>query len=78
MPYSLICEAKTETTMAETKLSANKYDIMQTSHDTSPKIVIVTPSPSATAISLPADQVGTIWDMALDEVTATVLAELRF
>ena len=64
--------------MAETKLSANKYDIMQASRDTNPQIVIVTPSSSAAAVSLPADQVGTIWDMALDEITATVLAELRF
>ena len=62
--------------MAETKLSANKYDIMQASRDTNPQIVIVTPSSSAAAVSLPADQVGTIWDMALDEITATV--ELRF
>lgn len=64
--------------MAETKHAATKYDIMHASRDTSPQVVIVTPSSSAAAVSLPADQVGTIWDMALDEVTATVLAELRF
>ena len=64
--------------MAETKFEASKYDVVRASRDTNPRIVVITPSSSATAVSLPTDQVGTIWDMALDEVTATVLAELRF
>ncbi len=64
--------------MAETKSEASKYSVVRASRDTNPRIVVITPLPSSAAVSLPTDQIGTIWDMALDEVTATVLAELRF
>lgn len=63
--------------MAETKLTTNKYDIMQASRNTKPQIVFGAPSPSAEATSFPSDPLKTIWDISLDEITATVLSELR-
>ena len=64
--------------MAEAKLAAIKYDVMQESRDIRTKIITGTTSQPAAAVSFPSNQLKTVWDLALDEITATVFAELRF
>lgn len=64
--------------MAETKLASIKSNAVNNPLDTKPQMAIGAPSPSTAAVSFPSDPLKTIWDISIDEVTATVLAELRF
>lgn len=64
--------------MAETKLASIKSTAVNYPLDTKPQMAIGAPSSSAATVSFPSDPLRTIWDISIDEITATVFAELRF
>lgn len=64
--------------MAETKLASIKSNTVKNPLDINPQMAIGVPSPSAATVPFPSDPLKTIWDFSIDEITATVFAELRF
>ncbi|MDO5107957.1 MAG: hypothetical protein Q4D39_06750 [Coriobacteriaceae bacterium] len=63
--------------MAETKLATIKGNAATTSHDTKATAKGTIPAASASAASFTPKQRMSLWDLTSDEVSATVLAELR-
>ncbi len=77
VPYSLTREAERETDMAESKLATIKGTAATASRDAKATAKGAIPAAPASSSSLTPKQRMSIWDLAPDEVSATVLAELR-